>query len=96
MSAYGYDNVTVTLYKYRPSTSRALLSLVRDESKKKASRFYFADLLRICALGNLSSDARIPTLREYLTPKDNTSAYEIRQQLIQDLKKSEGQKSEAF
>ena len=87
MSAYGYDSVTIALYRYRPASARSLAVLAGADSKSDAARLYFADLLRIVAMANLSGDATIPTLGEIFTPRPaEMSKAEIKKALIDRLR----------
>ena len=88
MSAYGYDRLIRALYKYRPSSVRALASLAHADNKDDAARTYFADLLRLCALANMSRDANIPRLPDYLSPSrhDDEDVDTLRAKLIARLR----------
>ena len=87
MSAYGYDSVTIALYRYRPASARSLAVLAGADSKSDAARLYFADLLRIVAMANLSGDTTIPTLGEIFRPRPaEMSKAEIKKALIDRLR----------
>lgn len=85
MSAYGDERLIVTLYKYRPASVRALAGLAYADRKNEAVRVYFADVLRLIALKGAGQDAELPTLSEFLAPRDNRSADEIWEWLLSRL-----------
>ena len=47
------------------------------DRKNEAARVYFADVLRLIALKGVREGAELPTLSEFLAPKDNRSADEV-------------------
>ena len=78
--------MTIALYRYRPASARSLAVLAGADSKSDAAMLYFADLLRIVAMANLSGDATIPTLSEIFRPRPaEMSKAEIKKALIDRL-----------
>lgn len=85
MSAYGDERLIVTLYKYRPASVRALAGLAYADRKNEAARVYFADVLRLIALKGVGEGAELPTLTEFLAPRDNRTADEVWEWLLSRL-----------
>ena len=86
MSAYGYDSVTIALYRYRPASARSLAVLAGADSKGDAARRDSADLLRMVAMASPPGDATIPTLGEIFRPRPaEMSKAEIKKALIDRL-----------
>lgn len=46
---------------------------------------YFADVLRLIALKGAGQDAELPTLSEFLAPRDNRTADEVWEWLLSRL-----------
>ena len=88
MSAFGYDRLIGPLYKYRPGSVRALAALASADSRDNAARTYFADLLRIVALGQLKPGTDLPRLEDVISKQHQTddSADELRKKLLAKLK----------
>lgn len=82
--------MTIALYRYRPASARSLAVLAGADSKSDAARLYFADLLRIVAMGQLSGDApNIPTLHEIFSPRPrDMSKKEIKEMILGRLRKA--------
>ena len=55
------------------------------DRKNEAVRVYFADVLRLIALKGVGEGAELPTLTEFLAPRDNRSAGEIWEWLMSRL-----------
>ena len=87
MSAYGYDRLIRPLYRYKPSTPRALAALAHADDKDDAARLYFADLLRLITIRH-TGGAQISRLCDLLDRKiePEKTVEELRQELLAKLR----------